>query len=79
MENAHAAGVVNMIVGYQDGIHVGHVPAMSSKPLPGSASADAGVEEQLLSTRFDVNTVTVAAGLERDDVHGRIVLCGRGA
>ena len=70
MENAHAAGVVNVVVGNQNGIDAGDVPAMSGQPLLGLAPADPGVEQQLDAAGFHIDAVAVAAGLERNDVHG---------
>ena len=77
MQDAHAAGVVHMVVGNQDGIDTSHVPTMQGKPLLDLASADSGIEQQLDAACLDVDAVAVAAGLEGDDCIGRIVPQGR--
>ena len=73
MENAHAAGVIGVVVGNQHGVGVGDVSAMPSKPLLGADSAEPGVEQQFDAVGLDVDAVAVAAGLEGNDSHGSIV------
>ena len=73
MEDPHAAGVVNMVVRNQNRIDGRYVPAVQFEPLLGLNSADPRVEQQLDTVRLDVDAVAVAAGLERNDSHGRIV------
>ena len=61
-----------MVVGNQ----AASTPAISRSVKPGAAgptAADSGIEQQLDAARFDVDAVAVAAGLEGDDLHGRIV------
>ena len=46
---------------------------MLGEPLLDLAAADPGIEQQLDAVRLDVDAVAVAAGLEGDDLHGKIV------
>ena len=73
LQDAHAAAVVNMVVGDQDGIDRTCIPAMQGEPLLDLAAADPGVEQQPDAACLDVDAVAVAAGLEGDDLHERIV------
>ena len=46
MQNAHAAAVVNMVVGNQHRIDCVRIPAMQGKPFLHLAAADPGVEKR---------------------------------
>ena len=50
---------------------------MQSESLLGLDAADSGVEQEPDAIRLNVNAVAVAAGLEGNDLHGRIVLGSR--
>jgi hypothetical protein len=72
LKNAQPAGVVAMVVGNDYGIDLGDVALVFGQPLSGGLGADAGVEQQPGAAGLDVNTIAIAAGLERDDLHTRI-------
>jgi hypothetical protein len=47
---------------------------MGAKPSFGLNPTDSSVEQQLDAASFHIDAVAVAAGLERDNLHCRIVL-----
>ena len=78
VQDSHAAAVVNMVVGNQYRIDRSCIPAMQGQPLLDFAGTDSGVEQELDATCLDVDAISVAAGLEGDDLHGSIVPQGHG-
>ncbi len=69
----------DVVVGDQHGIDGVCIPAMPGKPLLNLAAADPGVEEQLHAIGFDVDAISIAAGLERNEPHKKIVPQGHGS
>jgi hypothetical protein len=65
--------MVTMVMRNQQGVDGCDVATMRGKPELRLPTADPGIEEKPNAVCFNVDAIAVAAGLERDDFHRRIL------
>ncbi len=71
--------MIDVVVGDEESIDIGHIPAMKGEPLLGLAPADPGIEKQLDATCLDVDAVPVAADWSEMTCMGALYWNSRGA
>ena len=73
VQDAHRTRVVHVVVRDDNRVNRADVAAVGGQTPLGLQAADAGVHQQSHSLGLDVDAIAVAARLERNDPHGRIV------
>lgn len=71
--DSHASGVVGVVVGNEQGVNVSDIAPAGGQAQPGLPAGDPGIEQQPRPQCLHVDAVSVAAGLQRYNLHERII------